>query len=115
MAESATARVAAWLDDACPGWAQAQFGAVLVYRVFADDGTLLYIGSTIGLTTRFIRHGTHSAWFPEARRVTLERFSTLAAAKAAETAAIAAEQPPHNRVGTPRDGRLRANRIARAG
>ena len=113
--ESAAARLAAWLADVCPGWPPRPYpGKALVYRVFADDGTLLYIGSTIDLDTRFQRHSTHSEWFPEARRITIEWMPALSAARAAETAAIAVERPKYNRAGTSRDGRLRVNRTARA-
>jgi predicted GIY-YIG superfamily endonuclease len=85
-------------------------GKSLVYRVFASDGTLLYIGSTLDLDMRFQRHSTHSEWFPEARRITIEWIQGLNAARAAEAAAIAAEHPKYNRAGTSRDRRLRANR-----
>lgn len=99
-----------WLTEMCPGWEALKYGDPVVYRVFSGDGTLLYIGSTIDLLTRFLRHYTHSGWLPEARRMTLERWPTLTAARAAEKAAIAAEEPPRNRAGTPRDGRRRENK-----
>ena len=111
--ESARAELIAWLTGACPGWSlHPSWGAALVYRVFSHDETLLYIGMTTDLVTRFIRHYTHSGWLPEARRITIEWRPTLSAARTAETAAIAAEHPKHNRAGTSRDGRLRVNRTA---
>ena len=111
MAESATAAVVTWLTDVCPGWTRFPYPApTLVYRVFSHDGTLLYIGSTIDLEGRFVRHSTHSGWFREVRLITIEQHPALEAARAAEDAAIVAEDPKYNIAGTPRDHRLRANR-----
>ena len=113
--ESAAASLAAWLAEVCPGWPPRPYpGKSLVYHVFGTGETLLYIGSTIDLETRFMRHWTHSDWFPEVRRITIEWMPTLKAARAAEKAAIAAEHPERNRAGTSRDGRLRANRASAA-
>lgn len=109
--ESARAALIRWLNDVCPDWSlRPSSGAALVYRAYSPDGSLLYVGMTIDLVTRFLRHYAHSGWFPNARRLTVEWWSSYDAAHAAELVAIAAEHPQHNRAGTSRDGRLRANR-----
>lgn len=105
---SQRAEVITWLNHVCPDWEDRTGGFAMVYRAFSADGALLYVGSTMDPVTRFLRHFTHSAWIPEVRRMTAERWPSLGAARAAERAEITAEDPKHNRAGTPRDGRRRA-------
>lgn len=111
MTESVSARVRAWLDEVCPGWpAREHPGKVPLYRAFAEDGTLLYVGITMELSGRFTTHFAESQWIPDVRRLSVEWLPSRLSALAAETAAIVAERPLHNVAGTPRDVRLRANR-----
>jgi predicted GIY-YIG superfamily endonuclease len=67
----------------------------VVYRFFAEDGELLYVGSTSHWPKRMQQHQTSRPWWAEVTRVTLEHHTTLAAARAAEAAAIIAEHPAY--------------------
>ncbi|MEW5810236.1 MAG: GIY-YIG nuclease family protein [Actinomycetota bacterium] len=73
-----------------------------VYRIFTEDGLLLYIGSTRNLPNRLEDH-RHTAWFSLAHRVETEAFDTDYAARVAESEAIARENPAANVVGTRRN------------
>lgn len=81
-----------------------------VYRVYAEDGELLYVGSTGCVQTRLNDHAVQrQPWFPLAHRVEVEQLSTRQAARDVERAAIIAEKPIGNTKNTERD---RANRPA---
>lgn len=67
-----------------------------VYRIFAEDGLLLYIGSTLDLPTRLQRHSYGAKWFPLAHRVELEEFESREAALVAEREAVRRENPAGN-------------------
>lgn len=66
-----------------------------LYRVFAADGSLLYVGCSTACLTRIPQHG-NKPWWTRAYSVTLEHFAEHDAALAAERAAIASERPEHN-------------------
>jgi predicted RNA-binding Zn-ribbon protein involved in translation (DUF1610 family) len=70
--------------------------AGVLYRAFASDGALLYIGATVAPSPRLSQHGYNTAWWSEVATVTLEHFAERAEAFAAERAAIEAEQPRYN-------------------
>lgn len=70
-----------------------------VYRLYAADGTLLYIGSSYDPDKRCEAHHRTSWWLNVARR-TDEWFENRWKAYSAETAAIWKEQPKHNVAGT---------------
>lgn len=70
-----------------------------VYRLYAADGALLYIGSAYDPETRYKAH-TQTAWWPLVTSRTEEWFDNRSLAYAAETDAIWIEQPRHNEVGT---------------
>lgn len=72
-----------------------------VYRMFDHAGRLLYIGVTGRAGRRFDQHAT-KRWFPLVAMITLEWHATHAAARLAETRAIAAERPCYNVAGLPR-------------
>lgn len=80
-----------------------QDGTVL-YRLYAADGTLLYVGITDRLIQRFADHRHHSRWWPEVAGKAVTRYAARAEAEGAERAAIRDEDPVHNILGTPRHG-----------
>ena len=69
-----------------------------VYRLFAVDGQLLYVGMTHDPLQRFAVHRSERAWWPtvDRRKTRLVWFDSRAEAEAAETAAIRDESPLHN-------------------
>lgn len=69
-----------------------------LYRHFAADGSLLYVGMTNSALRRIDGHRAKSGWVDQIHRVEIEWFATRAEAHAAERAAIVAEQPKHNRI-----------------
>ena len=70
--------------------------APCVYRVYDATGRLLYIGSAKDLEQRMKNHRSLSCWHPLAEHVTAESYPDMASARAAEAAAIRAEQPVFN-------------------
>ena len=71
--------------------------ATTVYRCFAADGRLLYIGMTADLDTRLKAHRNRSHWFGDVDRVTTEVHPDRPTAALAEFHAIEAERPENNR------------------
>ena len=67
-----------------------------VYRFFAADGTLLYIGCTVRGDQRIDKHRYSTPWFEQAANITLEHFGSWLAASHAEAAAIITESPKYN-------------------
>jgi len=84
--------VSATLD---PEMVRQMVDAHAVYRMFASDGRLLYVGRTGDARVRFGDHGA-KRWFVLVHTITLEWHATEAAAAAAETAAIRTERPRYN-------------------
>ncbi|MFJ6561964.1 GIY-YIG nuclease family protein [Streptomyces sp. NPDC091412] len=72
-----------------------------VYRLWAADGTLLYIGSSYTPEERSKAH-SHTVWGHLVARRTDEWHPSRWRAYDEEARAIAAEDPAHNVVGTPR-------------
>ncbi|MER6982341.1 GIY-YIG nuclease family protein [Streptomyces carpinensis] len=72
-----------------------------VYRLWAEDGTLLYIGSAYNPEERAKAH-RRTEWGPLVARRTDEWHCSREVAYEAEADAIAAEDPRHNVAGTPR-------------
>ncbi|MGW5616244.1 GIY-YIG nuclease family protein [Streptomyces sp. NPDC003877] len=72
-----------------------------VYRLYDSAGALLYVGSSYNPVRRCRDHHAKPWWSLVARRDE-EWFPSKEAAYAAEMAAIAAEAPPYNEMGTPR-------------
>lgn len=88
----------------CSGCAEASLlpRGPVVYRCYdAEDGELIYIGSTVDLFTRVRAHRSGTAWWEEVGEVKAESYPTESAARAAESQAIAAETPYYNRRGLP--------------
>ena len=71
-----------------------------VYRLYAADGTLLYIGSSYNPDARCEVH-RRRPWWREVARRTEEWHPFRGAAYWAETKAIRIESPKFNRAGTP--------------
>ena len=70
-----------------------------LYRHFDASGNLLYVGISLSIVARLIRHKA-SPWFPEIRNITITWFDSHEAAVAAEQAAIKAEKPKYNKTST---------------
>lgn len=86
-----------------------------VYRLYDGGGVLLYIGATYNPDRRLTDH-RRKPWGPTIARRTVRWYSTRDEAIQAEEAAIAAEHPPHNEIGTPEHGtRCRAKAAATPG
>lgn len=69
----------------------------ILYRMFSDDGELLYVGATVNPALRMRAHAQVRDWWEEVGTITLERgFSTLEALAAAELKAIKTEGPKYN-------------------
>lgn len=67
-----------------------------VYRCFAADQHLLYVGCSMNPLLRAESHAIGQPWALAIASFTLEWFPDLATARAAETAAIEAEAPEWN-------------------
>lgn len=80
--------------------APAQGGAVLMqhalYRFFASDGALLYVGLTCRPEGRWPKHVEGQPWWTEVARIDLQTFPDRAAVALAEAAAIRLERPRYN-------------------
>jgi hypothetical protein len=66
-----------------------------VYRFFRGDGTLLYVGVTKNLESRFGAH-QNKPWWPQASHSTVDAHGNRALALAAEAIAILEENPLYN-------------------
>lgn len=67
-----------------------------LYRFFAEDGELLYVGITSNPARRFAQHGAAKEWWEEVAEIKMDRHSSREAVLAAERAAIIAEKPRYN-------------------
>ena len=69
-----------------------------LYRQFAEDGTLLYVGVSLNTAARLISHRAKSDWYPRISKLTIETFETREAALMAEAKAIDEEKPICNKI-----------------
>jgi predicted GIY-YIG superfamily endonuclease len=67
-----------------------------LYRLFASNRKLLYVGITGDLKTRLAAHAETKPWWPEVARKTVEWHMTRASAAKAEVKVIRSERPLHN-------------------
>jgi hypothetical protein len=67
-----------------------------LYRHFAKDGTLLYVGISISVFSRLIQHKHQSYWFNDIQKITVENFQTRKEVLLAENSAIKNEKPLYN-------------------
>lgn len=72
--------------------------AYFVYRLYAADGTLLYVGSTGNVLERLGSHAADKLWASQVVSVRVEAFAQRSAALAAERQAVRREKPHHNGV-----------------
>lgn len=72
-----------------------------VYRIFDADERLIYVGSTVNVFNRLESHKARW-WAHQAARVKAKVYATIDAARAAERAAIASENPRWNVMGSRR-------------
>lgn len=69
-----------------------------LYRLFAADGSMLYIGQTCNFLNRIRNHFTSSRWWPEVDHWTREPYPSLGEVLDAEILAIRSEAPKYNRL-----------------
>jgi predicted GIY-YIG superfamily endonuclease len=67
-----------------------------LYRIWGNDGQLLYVGISKSALSRLGQHLTEKPWAADIVNVTIETFPTRELAAAAEVAAIQSEKPLHN-------------------
>lgn len=67
-----------------------------LYRLYAADDSLLYIGVTGNLEARFTQHAKAKTWWADVTRKTAAWYPSRAEAREAEIEAIEGEQPRHN-------------------
>lgn len=67
-----------------------------LYRLYAADGTLLYVGITDRDWRRMAEHEADKPWWAQVASATFEHHLTRDLAEQAETAAILAEHPVYN-------------------
>jgi hypothetical protein len=67
-----------------------------LYRFYAEDGALLYIGITGSIPERFRSHDRDKPWYGDAARATFQHYPNRDAVLDAERKAIIAEQPRYN-------------------
>lgn len=84
-----------------------------LYRAFAADGSLLYVGISFSALERLRQHRSDSVWFPTMHTLTIERFASREEALSAEAAAIKREKPLCNVVHNPLNRRTSPTRQTR--
>lgn len=67
-----------------------------LYRHFNNNGALLYVGISNATVVRLGQHKLTAKWFKLVDYITIQRFKTREDAKAAESRAIAVENPVFN-------------------
>lgn len=73
-----------------------QVGKHMVYLLYAEDGSLLYVGITDRGPTRLAEHYRHKPWFHLVCRVEFERYQTRDGSEAREKYLIQKLSPLHN-------------------
>lgn len=70
-----------------------------LYRMFNENGALLYVGITEVGVARWRQHQREKEWFNEVRAFTVETFPSRDAVAKAELQAIRTEHPKYNYTG----------------
>ncbi len=70
-----------------------------LYRLFASDGALLYVGIAGNPGRRFEQHRGTKPWWGQVAQTSLQHFKSRPEAMAAEMTAIRTERPRHNIMG----------------
>ncbi len=93
---------AAWLGredlaipERPPGRPRHESERTALYRCFAADGVLLYVGISLREWERVMAHSSRD-WFRDVRRIELEHFDSRSGARSAELNAIRTENPRFN-------------------
>lgn len=68
----------------------------VLYRCYASDNALLYVGISKHWPDRMIQHRRDKHWFGDVTKVEVEHYADRDTALAAERAAIQKERPQHN-------------------
>jgi len=84
----------------------------ILYRAYAANGRLLYVGVTYCWTARKSQHKKADKWFREMNRVEFCEHDSRHEAELAEYAAIKNESPMFNVVGVSRQHKLSRKRIS---
>lgn len=71
----------------------------VVYYAYAEDDTLLYVGSSTRVSARIRTHMAQSKWWPQVKRMSFDQHSTELQARRAEADAIYARPGLYNREG----------------
>jgi len=67
-----------------------------VYRVYDQEGRLLYVGASVNVFTRLREHRLYAEWWPLAFEGTVTRYENRAMARSVEAHAIRNEGPLYN-------------------
>lgn len=70
-----------------------------LYRMYAADGSLLYVGITQRRLQRFYEHNASKPWWSQVDRITLMHYPDRESVERAELVAIQSESPRYNIVG----------------
>lgn len=70
-----------------------------LYRLFDQEGRLLYVGVAFDPQKRWKDHVVFKSWWPDVARKDIEWYETRTAALAVETQAIHSEKPLYNSKG----------------
>lgn len=70
--------------------------ALTLYRFYAADDTLLYVGLTINPGRRFGEHRQTKPWWDQIKHITLEQYDDYPTLVTAERLAIAIQRPRYN-------------------
>lgn len=70
-----------------------------MYRMYDDDGALLYVGCSVQWPTRLDEHAAAKHWWENVANVRVEHFADWPDALRAEALALANEGPLHNIAG----------------
>lgn len=68
-----------------------------VYECFAENGSLLYIGSTKSFGARLKAHSRSSSWYAKTSTVIIIEYKTISAAREAEYLLIDIKRPKYNK------------------
>lgn len=71
-------------------------GLTFLYRMYDEDGVLLYVGISRQPLARLTQHEDMKSWWARVVNISLEKFPTRQEALAAEADAITAEEPVYN-------------------
>ncbi|WP_097930877.1 MULTISPECIES: GIY-YIG nuclease family protein [unclassified Streptomyces] len=67
-----------------------------LYRLFDEEGVLLYVGIAVDPEVRLRVHAREKTWWPQVAQRSIEWFANRAEAEAAEMQAIVSEGPSRN-------------------